>query len=281
MRLIAATDRMWGIGKCGKLLFNIKEDMDFFKETTTGKVVVMGRKTLESLPNGEFLKNRINLVISNKMLCGKDSNGNVIGNIDLIREEIKHYNTDDVYIIGGGEVYNTFMSDCDTAYITSVEKYCESHTFINNLAFEGFIRHSYIKSGKDNGVKFSINKWVKNPNKYYKAVLWIYNSRTDMNIFACTYDCNIWYDVFSDLPVEFDYETRELLFKYSNKLFFPNNLIDDTVAGCDLFRSSSTINDYDYSIGYPIIIKFAAFSNKSRLDTRKTYADAVRSFYKS
>ena len=64
MNLIAAVDRHWAIGYKGKLLNSIPEDMKFFRETTTNKVLIMGRKTLESFPNGLPLKNRVNIVLS-------------------------------------------------------------------------------------------------------------------------------------------------------------------------------------------------------------------------
>ena len=66
MNIIVAVDKNWAIGYQNKLLNSIPEDMKFFRETTTGKVVVMGRKTLESFPNGRPLKNRVNIVITNQ-----------------------------------------------------------------------------------------------------------------------------------------------------------------------------------------------------------------------
>ena len=64
MKLIVAVARDWGIGNKGELLFNVPEDMEFFKKTTLNKVVVMGRKTLLSLPGGTPLKNRTNIVMT-------------------------------------------------------------------------------------------------------------------------------------------------------------------------------------------------------------------------
>ena len=64
MKIIAAVDEKWGIGKGMNLLFRISEDMEFFKEKTMGKTVVMGRKTLESFPNAKPLKNRKNVVLT-------------------------------------------------------------------------------------------------------------------------------------------------------------------------------------------------------------------------
>ena len=64
MNLIAAVDKNWAIGRNNKLLVSIPDDMKFFRETTTGKVVVMGRKTLESFPGKKPLKNRVNIVLT-------------------------------------------------------------------------------------------------------------------------------------------------------------------------------------------------------------------------
>ena len=69
MNLIANVDSRWAIGKDGRLLVRIPADLQFFRETTTGKVVVMGRKTLEALPNGQPLKNRTNIVLTRDKSC--------------------------------------------------------------------------------------------------------------------------------------------------------------------------------------------------------------------
>ena len=65
MKAILSADRNWGIGYQNKLLVSIPSDMRFFREMTEGKVIVMGRKTLESFPNGLPLKKRVNVEISN------------------------------------------------------------------------------------------------------------------------------------------------------------------------------------------------------------------------
>ena len=77
MELIVAVSEDWGIGKDGNLLFSIPEDMKFFRQTTQGKTVVMGRKTLESLPGGKPLKNRQNIVLQGCGIAGsKPGDGN-------------------------------------------------------------------------------------------------------------------------------------------------------------------------------------------------------------
>ena len=86
MKAIVAVDKKWGIGKNNDLLFSLKEDMKFFRETTKGKVVVMGANTLRSFPNGNPLKNRINIVLSSTI---KRDDCIVVDSLDKLFEEIK------------------------------------------------------------------------------------------------------------------------------------------------------------------------------------------------
>ena len=94
MNLIVAADKNWGIGKDNKLLVSIPSDMKFFRQETMGKVVVMGRKTLESFPNGLPLKNRTNVVLtSDKNYQVKDAV--IVHSIDEVLEELKKYDDDE------------------------------------------------------------------------------------------------------------------------------------------------------------------------------------------
>lgn len=132
MNLIAAVDANWGIGYKNKLLVSIPDDMKFFRETTTGKVVVMGRKTLESFPNGKPLKNRTNIVLT------KDPNYRVDGtivvhNMDELHEELAKYPSEDIYIIGGESVYRQLVDECDVAHITKIDFSYEADAYFPNL----------------------------------------------------------------------------------------------------------------------------------------------------
>lgn len=99
MNLIAAVDANWAIGYKNKLLVSIPDDMKFFRQTTTGKVVVMGRKTLK-LSNGQPLKNRVNIVLtSDKNYKVKDAI--VVHDLDELHKELEQYNSEDVYVISG------------------------------------------------------------------------------------------------------------------------------------------------------------------------------------
>ena len=132
MNLIAAVDKNWAIGKDNKLLVSIPMDMKFFRETTTGKVVVMGRKTLESFPNGLPLKNRTNIVLThNENYDGKGAI--VVHSMEELREELKKYNSEDIYVIGGEQIYNALVDDCDVAHITKINFEYDADAYFPNL----------------------------------------------------------------------------------------------------------------------------------------------------
>ena len=102
MNLIAAVDKNWAIGRNNKLLVSIPDDMKFFRETTTGKVVVMGRKTLESFPGKKPLKNRVNIVLTGDRSYQADG-AVIVHDMEELHEELKKYPSEDIYIIGGDE----------------------------------------------------------------------------------------------------------------------------------------------------------------------------------
>lgn len=131
MKAIVAVDKNWGIGKKNGLLFNLPEDMKFFRQKTTGKVVAMGNNTLRSFPNEKPLKNRVNVV-----LCpdAKDRDDCVmVRSLQEMRETLKKYPSDDVFIIGGAMFYRTMLEFCDTAYVTKVDADGDAEVFFDNL----------------------------------------------------------------------------------------------------------------------------------------------------
>ena len=132
MNIIVAADKNWAIGKNNKLLVSIPQDMKFFRETTTGKVVVMGRKTLESFPGGQPLKKRVNIVLTsdkNYHVNGAD----IVHSIDALLEELKKYPAEDIYVIGGESIYRQLLPYCDKAYVTKIEHAYDADTFFPNL----------------------------------------------------------------------------------------------------------------------------------------------------
>lgn len=132
MNLIAAVDQNWAIGNKNQLLVRIPADQKFFRETTTGKVVVMGRKTLESFPNGLPLKNRTNIVLTHdKNYEVKDAI--VLHSLEDLREELKKYPSEDIYVIGGETIYRQLLDDCDVAHITKIEFAYDADAYFPNL----------------------------------------------------------------------------------------------------------------------------------------------------
>ena len=110
----------WGIGRNNELLVSIPADMKMFREETTGKVVVMGRKTLESFPNGLPLKNRTNIVITgNRDYQVKGAV--IVHSIEEALKEVEKYPAEDVYCIGGDSIYKQMLPYCDTAHVTKID----------------------------------------------------------------------------------------------------------------------------------------------------------------
>lgn len=132
MKLIVAVDKNWGIGKSGELLTSIPEDMKFFRSTTTGNVVVMGRKTLESFPGQKPLKNRVNIVLTNNVRYKADG-ALVVNSIDELLGMLNEYADKEVYVIGGGTIYSQLLEYCDTALVTYIDEEFEADTYFPNL----------------------------------------------------------------------------------------------------------------------------------------------------
>lgn len=132
MNAIAAVDANWAIGNKNRLLTSIPADMKFFREKTMGHVVVMGRKTLESFPNGRPLKNRVNIVLTaNRSYKVKDAI--IVHTKEELLEELKKYDSNELYVIGGGSIYEMLIPYCDTAYITKIDHAYAADTYFPNL----------------------------------------------------------------------------------------------------------------------------------------------------
>ena len=132
MNIIVAADSNWGIGKNNQLLVSIPADMKMFRQETTGKVVVMGRKTLESFPNGLPLKNRTNIVLTGNKNY-KANGAIIVHTIEELLEEIKKYPSDEIYCIGGDSVYKQLLPYCDTAHVTKIDFAYEADSHFPNL----------------------------------------------------------------------------------------------------------------------------------------------------
>ena len=132
MNIIVAADKNWAIGFQNKLLVSIPADMKFFRQTTTGNVVVMGRKTLESFPNGQPLKNRVNIVLtSDKKYQVKDAV--IVHSVDELLEELKKYDSEDIYVIGGESIYRQLLPYCSLAHVTKIDHEYQADTYFPDL----------------------------------------------------------------------------------------------------------------------------------------------------
>ncbi len=133
MKAIVAVDKNWGIGLRGKLLVQIPADQRFFRETTMGQVVVMGRKTLESFPNGLPLKNRVNIVFTRGNGSGLPDEVEIVHSIDDLKPVLERYADREVYCIGGAEIYKQLLPMCDECLVTKIDEGYEADAFFPDL----------------------------------------------------------------------------------------------------------------------------------------------------
>lgn len=131
MNLIVNVDKNWAIGRDGDQLFYISEDLKYFKEKTYNKTVVMGRKTLLALPGASPLKNRTNIVLSRSVKHISDAL--CFQNYDDLKRHLSLLNPDDIFIIGGGQVYKDLLPYCKKAYITKIFAAADADRFFPNL----------------------------------------------------------------------------------------------------------------------------------------------------
>ena len=128
MQAIVAVSQSWGIGKGGDLLFRLPSDLRRFKAMTTGHTVIMGRKTLDSLPGGKGLPHRRNLVLSRQSDFAPDR-AEVIHSV----EDILKTAEDDAFVIGGQQVYEQLLPYCARVYVTKVLSDPEADAFFPDL----------------------------------------------------------------------------------------------------------------------------------------------------
>lgn len=132
MNVIVAVDSHWAIGRGGQLLVNIPADQKLFREETLSKVIVMGRKTLESLPAGQPLYGRTNIVLSRDM--DYQAKGAIVcHSVEETLQELAKYPSEDVFIIGGQSIYEQFLPYCDTAHVTYIDYEYQADTWFPNL----------------------------------------------------------------------------------------------------------------------------------------------------
>ncbi len=132
MNIIAAVDENWAIGKDNDLLVRIPMDQKFFRETTAGKVLVMGRKTLESFPNGLPLPGRTSIVLTRNPDY-RVKNAVVVHSAEELFAALSPYESGDIYVIGGEKIYELLLDYCDVAHITKIAYAYDADAFFPNL----------------------------------------------------------------------------------------------------------------------------------------------------
>ncbi|MDO4555210.1 MAG: dihydrofolate reductase [Lachnospiraceae bacterium] len=132
MIAVLSADKNWGIGLKGELLVRIPNDMKNFRKITTGNVIVMGRKTLESFPNGAVLPNRVNIVMT-KNPDYKAKGAVIVHSEEELMEKLKEYPDLKVYVIGGESIYRQLLPYCEEAYVTRIDYSYQADRYFPNL----------------------------------------------------------------------------------------------------------------------------------------------------
>lgn len=132
MNIIVAVDNNWAIGNKNELLVSIPNDHKHFREETTGKVVVLGRKTLATFPQGLPLKNRTNVILS-RDTDYRVRDAVVVHSVEELLQELKQYNEEDIYIIGGESIYRQLLPYCNVAHVTRIDHEYEADAYFPNL----------------------------------------------------------------------------------------------------------------------------------------------------
>lgn len=165
MTAIVNVTENWGIGLDNQLLVSISADLKRFRELTTGKTVILGRKTLETFPGGLPLKNRTNIILTaNRAFTAGDAV--IVHSEEELLAELKKYPLDDLCVIGGGSVYRLLLDYCDRVQVTKTHMTCHADAFFPNLdalpnwqvAWEG-------EELEDNGLRFQYTDYVNQNTK--------------------------------------------------------------------------------------------------------------------
>ena len=128
MKMIAVQERGGGIGRDRDLLISLPSDMKYFRSTTMGKTVIMGRKTLESFPGRKPLPKRRNIVLSRTLSGGEGFE--VCRSLEQLMDMLSEEEKQEAFVIGGGEIYELLLPLTEEAYITEIDAELPADTFI-------------------------------------------------------------------------------------------------------------------------------------------------------
>ncbi|MBQ7948369.1 MAG: dihydrofolate reductase, partial [Clostridia bacterium] len=154
-----------GIGKGNDMMFSLPKDMKFFRETTMGHTVVMGGNTLRSFPNQKPLKNRVNIVLSRGQVRDDCV---IVRSYEQLKNEMKSRENEDIFVIGGGEVYKELLPYCHGAFVTKVDSVGGAEVFFPNLdEHPDFVCVDEGEPMDDNGLTIRFTKYE---NKNVKSL---------------------------------------------------------------------------------------------------------------
>lgn len=158
MELIAAVYDDWGIGANGTQPIALSADRKFFRETTRGSTVIVGRRTVEDFPGQKPLPGRVNILLSRSI--EKLDGFTVCADVSQVLECTRVSNR--VFVIGGGSVYRQMLEYCDSAYITKVHAKVPSDTFLPNLEQDPQWQLAQVlETGEENGISYEIFRYTR------------------------------------------------------------------------------------------------------------------------
>ena len=153
MELIVAVYDDWGIGKDGTQPVALSADRKFFRETTRGAMVIVGRRTIDDFPGKKPLPGRVNVALTRGNI---DSPGFTVCHSPEEAAELAK-TTDRAMVIGGGSIYKQMLNYCDTAYVTKVHTLVDSDTYFPDLdANADWYLSEVLQSGEENGISYEM-----------------------------------------------------------------------------------------------------------------------------
>jgi dihydrofolate reductase len=153
MNAITVVDQNWGIGHNGKLLVHLPGDLKYFKEKTTGKTVIIGRETFDSM-GGKLLPGRKTLILSRNTSLKPDCP--VFHSLEDTIAYVKNKQEEELFVAGGEAIYRLFLPYCDTFFITKIHKAFEADRYFPNLdeSPDEFKMHWSGNIMEENAVKY-------------------------------------------------------------------------------------------------------------------------------
>ena len=153
MELIVAVYDDWGIGKDGTQPVALSADRKFFRETTRGAAVIVGRRTVEDFPGQKPLPGRKNIMLPRtKLLYPGFTMAASAEDAARLASSFER-----AMVIGGGSIYRQMLPMCDTAYVTKVHTKVESDTFFPNMdEDENWMLAEILQSGEENGIPYEM-----------------------------------------------------------------------------------------------------------------------------